>query len=166
MTCVIGLGIEDEGTLSNARRLVGGDEGDPYLSLAVCDRLNVAALGDLCAALANDLQAIRIAVSGIATFQGNAPVIYAAVLMTERLRLLHARVHSELPPHASRSTYEVGYWTPHITLKICAGHADAVATFAELLPEPIRGLYRATSLVVVSGPPPVIEQRYALLPAR
>lgn len=166
MTCVIGLGIDDEGVLSGARRLVSGEEGELYLSLAVCDRLPAAVLGELCESLAAELPSIRIGVSGIATFQGDAPVIYAAVLFTERLRLLHARVHSALPHGASRSTYEVGYWAPHITLRICADRADAVATFADLLGEPIRGLYHATSLVVVTGPPPVVEHRCALLPAR
>lgn len=160
MATVVALAVDDYGRIARAREKVGGDVGEPYLSLAVLDEVEIAAIEYCCAAVAARTLAMKTRVSGIATFQGESPVIYASVVFTEELRTLHACVHEALGKHTSRKNYHPGEWVPHITLCVAQGARGAVEAFSQLLPCSLRGEYTSSALLLVSLSPPEIQRRY------
>jgi 2'-5' RNA ligase len=162
MPFVVGLGVNENEPLIDARRLVGGDETEPYLSLAVFDSASTTELEAGCTSLATELSATRIEVSGVGTFQGETPAIYASVILTEELRLLHAIVHDAFQDLECRPYYVPGSWVPHITVCMCKDNIEAESVFSRVLPLSIRGSYSASTLLLVSSPPVSIVRRYDL----
>lgn len=162
VTTVVALALDDHLRVAEARRLVDGDPSEPYLSLAVFDAAQSSEIARCCASLAVELAPITIEISGLGTFQGESPVIFAAVTLTEELRLLHASVHKAFPEFPSRPYYEPGAWVPHITLGVCETNSAAESMSSRLLPCTLRGKYTSSALLQVSVPPVSIEQRYEL----
>ena len=162
MPTVVALGIDDNQRVAEARRLVRGDSSEPYLSLAVFDEAGVSEIEPACTTLAGELAPTTIDISGLGTFQGDSPVIFASVILTEELRVLHTSVHRALSGFQSRRYYNPGAWAPHITLGMCENHRSAEAVFSRLLPHSLRGEYTSSTLLLISLPPVSIKRRYEL----
>lgn len=162
MPTVVALGIDCCEPISDARRLAGGDSSEPYLSLAVFDDVPTSDIEAGSASLAVELAPTIVDVSGVGTFQGDSPVVYASVILTEELRTLHASVHEAFKGLKSRPYYIPGSWVPHITLGFCENHIEAEAIFSRLLPHLLRGKYSGSALLLVSVPPVSIDRRYEI----
>jgi hypothetical protein len=159
---VVALGIDDHLRIKDARKLVGGDPSEPYLSLAVFDDAEYSEIEPGCAPLVAELTPTTIDVSGLGTFQGDSPVVFASVILTEELRILHSLVHKAFPGFRNRPYYDPGVWVPHITMRMCEDHRAAEAVFARLLPHSLRGRHTSSALLLISLPPVSIERRYEL----
>ncbi|MCP5189336.1 MAG: 2'-5' RNA ligase family protein [Pseudomonadales bacterium] len=159
---IVALGINDHHRISKARNMVYGNPSEPYLSLAVFDDTEASKIEAGCEILAAKLARTTISVSGLGIFQGDAPVIFASVTLTENLRVLHTSVHKTFPQLLSRPYYQPGAWDPHITLAMCDTISAAESKLSSLLPFSLRGTYTGSELLLVSAPPVCIEKRFDL----
>jgi len=159
---VVALEIDDHQPISDAHRLVDRAPSEPYLSLAVFDDVGASEIEAGFTSLASKLPPTTIEISGLGTFQGESPVIYASVILTEGLRTLHASVHESFQGLRCRPYYTPGAWVPHITLAVCENHSEAEGAISRLLPHTLRGSYNGSALLLVSMPPVSIERRYEL----
>ena len=132
-----------------------------FLSLAVYDDLGVDDVAEIAKSVAATFSPLNVWVHGIGTFQGENLILYAAVLMTPELLELHQELHHALQHVGpSRPNYTPGRWVPHITLATVSTAKKAVSAYSELLATPLTGEYHGRELVLVSGPPPTVEERY------
>jgi len=162
MPTVVALSTPSE-VLEKARAPYDRTGSELFLSLAVYDDLGVEDVAVITGAVASDFAPLRIRVHGIGTFMGEHYVLYAAALMAPELAELHRVLHRELHlVGPSRPNYLPGRWVPHITLATVSTAAKAASAYTQLLEVPVTGQYPARELVVVSGPPPTVEERYQL----
>jgi len=134
-----------------------------FLSLAVYDDLWVDDVAAIAKSVAERFSPLDVWVHGIGTFQGEHLALYAAVLLTPQLWELHSELHHQLEHVGpSRPNYTPGRWVPHITLATVNTAAKAVSAYEQLLATPLTGEYHAKEIVLISGPPPTVEERYAL----
>ena len=161
MPTVIALSTPGE-ALSKARAPYDLTGSELFLSLAVYDDLAVDDVTEGARSVAANFSPLNVWVHGIGTFQGEHLVLYAAVLLTPELLELHQELHHELRHVGpSRPNYTPGRWVPHITLATVSTAKKAVSAYSELLAgPPLTGEYHARELVLVSGPPPTVEERY------
>ena len=166
MPTVVALAIDEPGPIQRARDSVGRLEGsaEPYLALSVLDDTNAEEVAREIGRLAAASSALSIGVSGLGIFPGEQPVIYASVLLSDPLLNLHRAVSQGLGAfrEAIRPTYRPGNWMPHITLLAREDPNAVPAGIAKLMECPIRGVYRSSAILVVTGPPPVVQNRFAL----
>jgi 2'-5' RNA ligase len=90
----------------------------PHLSYQVAGGYDRAAIELSLAQLADETASFEIRTAGLATFEGQWPVVYVAVKMNSRLRAVHERVWNRCLPYARNTVpyYRPEAWTPHITL--------------------------------------------------
>ena len=165
MVCVIALALEDPSPIRAGRDAVGYSEGDaePYLSLAVFDDVHESVVSKAASSFASKTKAIRIGISGLGIFPNENPVIYASVLASDSLLSLHRSLYSHLTDTvaSARQVYVPGNWMPHISLNI--GERKSLASDVETLMEyPFRGEYNCLEVIVVTGPPPKVQERFQL----
>lgn len=166
MPTVVALAIDEPGPIQRARDSVGRVAGtaDPYLALSVLDDPSAEEVAREIHPLAAASSGLEIGVSGFGIFPGEQPVIYASVLLSDPLLNLHRAVFEALGAfrEAIRPTYRPGNWMPHITLLAREDPNAIPSDIATLLECPIRGLYRSSEILVVTGPPPVVRNRFFL----
>lgn len=161
MPTVIALSTPGDALLK-ARAPYDKTGSELFLSLAVCDELWVDDVADVASSIAGDFSPLNVWVHGIGTFQGEHLALYAAVLLTPELWELHAELHHKLERvGTSRPNYTPGRWVPHITLATVSTPAKAATVYSELIATPLTGEYHADEIVLVSGPPPTVEERFA-----
>lgn len=160
MPTVIALSTQGE-ALSKARAPYDETGSELFLSLAVYDDLWVEDVARVAKSVAGAFSPLNLWVHGIGTFQGEHLALYAAVLLTPELWELHSVLHHRMENVGpSRPNYTPGRWVPHITLATVSTAAKAVAAYEQLLANPLTGEYHAGEIVLVSGPPPTVEERY------
>ena len=162
MVTVIALGIDKPDRIKAGKAAIGSDDSEPYLSLAVFDELDTVALGGAVGQFKSSK--IAIGVSGLGIFPNEKPVIYASVLASNALLALHRALYEclgELGEQA-RPNYHPGNWMPHITMHVSDDLASIPQDISVLLNHPVRGRYNCSEILVVSGPPPSIDERFAL----
>ena len=160
MPTVIALSTPGDALLK-ARAPYDATGSELFLSLAVYDDLAIEDVAASAESIAANFSPLDVWVHGIGTFQGEHLVLYAAVLLTPELLELHGELHYELRRVGpSRPNYTPGRWVPHITLATVSTTTKAVSAYRELVATPLTGEYHARELVLVSGPPPTVEERY------
>jgi 2'-5' RNA ligase len=90
----------------------------PHFSYQIAGGYDRAAIEISLSQLADETAPFEIRTAGLATFEGQWPVVYVAVKMNSRLRALHGRVWNRCLPYARNTVpyYHPEAWTPHITL--------------------------------------------------
>jgi 2'-5' RNA ligase len=90
----------------------------PHISYQVAQDYDRASLEPALEELARNTRPFTIRTTGLATFDGDWPVVFVAVEKDERLREFHTRVWGTCLPRARDvfSYYHPGSWVPHITL--------------------------------------------------
>lgn len=165
MVCVVALAIGDSSPIKAGRTAVGYGEGDvePYLSLAVFDDVNESAVGEAASLFASETQAIEITITGLGIFPNENPVIYASVLASAALMGLQKSLYDRFAELTKRMrpTCVPGSWVPHISLSITdrRGLSTNVET---LMSHRVRGAYRCSTLLLVTGPPAAVVERFEL----
>ena len=160
MPTVVALSTSGDALLK-ARAPYDRTGSELFLSLAVYDDLGIEDVAACAQSIAENFSPLDLWVHGIGTFQGEHLVLYAAVLMTPELLQLHTELHYELQHVGpARPNYTPGRWVPHITLASVSNTSKAVSAYRELISTPLTGEYHAHELVLVSGPPPTVEERY------
>ena len=160
MPTVVALSTSGDALLK-AREPYDRTGSELFLSLVVYDDLATEDVAPCAELIAAKFSPQDLWVHGIGTFQGEHLVLYAAVLMTPELLQLHTELHYELQHVGpSRPNYRPGRWVPHITLASVSSTAKAADAYRELIATPLTGAYHARELVLVSGPPPTVEERY------
>lgn len=165
MVCVVALAIEDSSPIQAGRTAVGYGEGDaePYLSLAVFDDVDESAVGEAASSFAAATRVVEITITGLGIFPNENPVIYASVLASAALMGLQKSLYDGFGDLAKRMrpTYVPGSWVPHISLSITdrLGLSTDVET---LMSHRVRGVYRCSTLLLVTGPPAAVVERFEL----
>ena len=162
MVTVIALGIDEPDRIKAGKAAISSDDGEPYLSLAVFDELDTEALGGAVSRFKSSK--IEIGVSGLGVFPNEKPVIYASVLASNALLALHRDLYDclgELGEQA-RPNYQPGTWMPHITMHVSDDLASVPQDISVLLDHPVRGRYNCSEILLLSGPPPSIDERFEL----
>jgi 2'-5' RNA ligase len=90
----------------------------PHFSYQIAGGYDRAAIEISLSQLADETAPFEVRTAGLATFEGQWPVVYVAVKMNSRLRSLHERVWNRCLPYARNTVlyYRPEVWTPHITL--------------------------------------------------
>ena len=105
----------------------------PHVSLTVTESLDQADLAQVRSVLAGHLPAVLL--DALGTFPGSEGALFLAIVVTEDLLALHARVHQALSgqPVTHWPYYLPGRWVPHCTLAQGLGRDEIAAAF-RLLP--------------------------------
>ena len=90
----------------------------PHFSYQVARGYDREAVEAELARLSQELAPFEVRTVGLATFEGDWPVVYVAVKKDRRLRSLQELVWNRCLPHAREalSYYRPDVWVPHITL--------------------------------------------------
>jgi 2'-5' RNA ligase len=90
----------------------------PHFSYQIAGGYDRAAAETTLSQLAQEIAPFEIRTKGLATFEGEWPVVYVVVKKDSALRALHALVWNACSAHASGPIpyYRPETWTPHITL--------------------------------------------------
>jgi 2'-5' RNA ligase len=90
----------------------------PHFSYQVAGGYDRTGVESTLAGLAEEIAPFEIHTNGIATFEGQWPVVYVVVKKDPALQALHLRVWNACLPHAAApvSYYRPEAWIPHVTL--------------------------------------------------
>jgi len=90
----------------------------PHFSYQIASGYDRRSAEDALAGLAAEIAPFEIHTKGLATFEGEWPVVYVVVKKDSSLRALHLRVWNAGLAHATDPVayYRPEAWTPHITL--------------------------------------------------
>ncbi|MCZ0733408.1 2'-5' RNA ligase family protein [Phreatobacter sp. AB_2022a] len=88
----------------------------PHITLAIYERIELPALQDAFAAMAEGAAPLRLRFARIRHFGDGSPVVWAAPGADADLAALHEAVHRSIDPARCHPHYRPGAWIPHCTL--------------------------------------------------
>jgi len=89
----------------------------PHITLAVLpDSVLAPAIESVVGWLAAAWRALPLTLAGLAVFPGEAPVLWAAPVPSERLLQWHRQLHAAIAGYPVHPHYHPDKWVPHLTL--------------------------------------------------
>lgn len=123
----------------------------PHVTLLGFDGLTHPDVKDLLERLSQGTAPFELEACGIGVFNDPAPILYAPVVQTPALHLLHRAVYEQLRELGGHvyELYAPGRWVPHITLAQGQGTPGAYGEAVELLlKEPLHLSFEVRNLTL------------------
>lgn len=138
--------LEDRLNLAGVRKVPF-----PHVTLLGFDDLTHPQVKDLLERLSQATAPFQLEACGLGFFNDPAPILYAPVVQTPALHLLHRALHGQLLDLGGKvyDLYTPGRWVPHITLAQGPGAPGAYGEAVELLmKEPLRMSFEVRNLTL------------------